>query len=111
MRNILFVAVISACCTLEGYGPAMAQQIIGNWLGVGNGYAVTLHFFPNGSAQSETAAASVETCRGSYQYDGQVLIMDMPDCNGPNLTPKTGGYIVFQNPSVFTWGDTTYRRQ
>jgi hypothetical protein len=125
MRKIFFVAVVSAFCTLGGYGPALAQQIVGNWLGVGNsdlggGYVSTLHFFANGSAQTELAAAAtpqmpqgggVVTCRGSYQYDGQILIMDMPDCNGPVVTARTGGYINFQGSNVFTWGDTTYRRQ
>ena len=114
MRKIIAIAFLSVCCAFASYGIAMAQEIIGTWLGVGNypllKYASTLRFFPNGALQTELAGNEVVNCEGSYQYDGQILITHVSRCNGPGGGDH-GGPIIFNGPNVFTYGDTTYRRQ
>ena len=119
MRKITIIAFLSVCCTFASYGTAMAQEIIGTWSGVGGTsmgqYAHSMRFFPNGGLQTEMAVAGsggsgVINCQGSYQYDGQILITHVSRCNGPGAGDH-GGPVIFDGPNVFTWGDTTYRRQ
>jgi hypothetical protein len=119
MRKITIIAFLSVCCTFASYGTAMAQEIIGTWLGQGGTsmerYAYSMRFFPNGGLQSESAqvgsgGSSVQDCQGSYQYDGRILITRLSRCNGP-APGAHGGPIIFNGPNVFTWGDLTYRRQ
>jgi hypothetical protein len=120
MRKITIIAFLSVCCTFASYGTAMAQEIIGTWLGQGGTsmerYAYSMRFFPNGGLQSESAqvgsgGSSVQDCQGSYQYDGRILISRLSSCNGGPVPVATGGPIIFDGPNVFTWGDLTYRRQ
>jgi hypothetical protein len=127
MRKIALIVFISACCTLSSYRSVLAQEIVGAWLGTGKSsyggkFVHTLHFFGNGGVQTRYvlsaipnvpySVAGIVNCQGTYQFNGQALKIRLSDCDGPSFIPmEMDAATEFQNPDIFTWANTTYRRQ
>ena len=128
--KIRIIAAIIAF--MFGFESAHAAGIEGTWMGVGptggGKYVNTMRFFANGIMQYQLAVtapsvpggSSITSCQGRFQFNGRELQLQASSCQTcgsgcvvtpANMWPNYGGPVNFANQNVFSWGDTTYRRQ
>jgi hypothetical protein len=122
MRKLLLWIAIAGWSSVFGCGGAMAQNIVGQWLNVGQtaqgDYALTLFFGGNGALQYQMAvraapgtglSGGVALCEGDYQFDGQTLMTQLSCQNG--MPVQLGGPVQFLDPNTFNIGGDIFRRQ